>query len=522
MYVLLCAMFVSLLCIGVRSVHASGGLEISEIMYDPSGTDTNREWIEIHNTSTKSIDLSGDSLVTDGVSSSHHALAPTGASALPSGAYALIVQDVNAFKTDYPTYSGLLFDSSWSGLTASAGKTIAVLDSGSVVLDQVNYDPSIGATNDGNSLQKNTAGTWVSALPTPGSETLATSAQSTTSNATTTDTSNTSSGGGAQSSDSGSASVVTVDAPQKVPAKVRAPHVDWTINKTATAGIPVDIAYTVYGANDEVRFYGSTHIAFGDGTEYGGSASEETTHVYEHAGTYIVKLDYRANPYMPKPDMTMRATVVVSNPSVVISRADDSHDIVLTNTSSTDADISGWILTSLADAKKTEFKIPDGTMLAPKAVVEFPRSVLGVLAGVSTISLLLPRHVEVSQFQAQSEVAPAQPVVASASKQKLQTPSLSSKSKSIKIVQNETLSAPLQKSLAEIPSVQPMQSNAHASIFWYAVFLMGVIACAVYAILKFYGIKKSDEPIPAFASATPDETSIVSEPISDTVRIIEE
>ena len=127
-----------------------------------------------------------------------------------------------------------------------------------------------------------------------------------------------------------------------------------------------------------------------------------------------------------------------------------------------------------------------------------------------------------SQFQAQSEVAPAQPVVASASKQKLQTPSLSSKSKSIKIVQNETLSAPLQKSLAEIPSVQPMQSNAHASIFWYAVFLMGVIACAVYAILKFYGIKKSDEPIPAFASATPDETSIVSEPISDTVRIIEE
>src|SRR5262245_23064613 len=32
---------------------------ISEIMYDPQNTDTNREWIELFNTGTSSVNLSG-------------------------------------------------------------------------------------------------------------------------------------------------------------------------------------------------------------------------------------------------------------------------------------------------------------------------------------------------------------------------------------------------------------------------------------------------------------------------------
>ncbi len=147
---------------------SSGGLVISEIMYDPAGSDSNREWIEVYNSGSSGIDLAGHYLLTDGLSSSHHGLAAQGSSVIPAGGYAVIVQTVDGFKGDYPAFSGLIFDSSWTGLTATAGKTLAIIDSGSAVLDTVTYDPTIGATNDGNSLQRNASGTWATATPTPG------------------------------------------------------------------------------------------------------------------------------------------------------------------------------------------------------------------------------------------------------------------------------------------------------------------------------------------------------------------
>ena len=70
MCVLFGVIFVSVLCLGAKYVQASTGFEISEIMYDPSGTDTNREWIEVHNAGSESVDLAGHFLLTDGLLSS--------------------------------------------------------------------------------------------------------------------------------------------------------------------------------------------------------------------------------------------------------------------------------------------------------------------------------------------------------------------------------------------------------------------------------------------------------------------
>ncbi|MEI8129944.1 MAG: lamin tail domain-containing protein [bacterium] len=506
MCVLFGVMFVSVLCLGVKYVQASNGLEISEIMYDPSGTDTNREWIEVHNTSSESIDLAGYFLLTDGLSSSHHALAPVGASAIPHDGYAVIVQDVNAFKTDYPNYSGLLFDSSWTGLTASSGKTIALIDTAGVVLDQVTYDPSIGATNDGNSLQKNSTGAWVSAPPTPNS-----ALQNTDTNShATTDT------GTNEQTTNQSASSVSVLAPvsseKNVESKATVPHIDFSIPKIATTGIPVPIVYTVYGAQGDIRYYGSVHIAFGDGSEYGGSSKDETSHIYQSAGTYIVKLDYRSNSYIQKPDMSVRATVVVSSPSVVVSQVTSDDSIVLANTSTSEADISGWILTATLGEKKNEFHIPDGTIIAPKAIVTVPASVVGFLGDVPTITLSLPLHIPVSTYTMSIENETDQPIVAATPNQRatISTIDQSEKSPETNVEMNSAL------------ALQPTETKTGKSFFWYAMFLLVVIACSVYSFLRFVGIKKQDGDIPIVREAFAQEVEGEHPSGIDDVRIVEE
>ncbi len=497
MCVLFCVIFVSVLCINVKFVQASNGLEISEIMYDPSGTDTNREWIEVHNTGSDSIDLANHFLLTDGLSSSRHTLTPVGSSIIVSGHYAVIVQDVNAFKTDYPSYTGLLFDSSWSGLTASVGKTIAIIDNDGAVLDQVTYDPSIGGANDGNSLQKSAQGTWVSSLPNPNGAVQNGDAVST---ETDTGTSN----GGTNSS--GISSAVPTAVLKIVQPKVIPPRIDFTIPKIATTGIPISVEYTVYGANDDIRFYGSTHIAFGDGTEYGGSAKDETTHTYEFPGTYIVKLDYRSNPYMPKPDLTTRVTVIVSHPTVVISSITSTGSIQLQNTSTDESDISGWILTSVVDDKKTQFSIPEGTILAPEARMQLPASIVGFLGDAPIVTLSLPRHIEVSSFQLAQEDPPLEPVVQTSVREL--EPTIGTERIQKTITQNtDTKNSAM---------VVPVGSRKNVSLIWYTLFLLGVIICFGYALIRFVGIKKHTETISSVVLAGDDEKQI------DPVRIVEE
>ena len=85
-------------------------LQISEVMYNPSGSDTGREWIEIYSDST--VNLSGWKLVTD----ANHILnkppenGGMGLMMLESGSYAIIAQDSYKFLADYPAYSRTLID----------------------------------------------------------------------------------------------------------------------------------------------------------------------------------------------------------------------------------------------------------------------------------------------------------------------------------------------------------------------------------------------------------------------------
>jgi len=142
-------------------------VEFTEVYYDPAGTDTGREWIEIHNMADNIADIGGLKLFEEGV---NHGLKPVvGTTTLSAGQYAVIADDPAKFMLDWPGYVGTLFDSSFS--LKNTGETL-ILRTKDVDEDLFAYDPIIGAAGDGNSLQKQVSVdgvmTWVAALPTPG------------------------------------------------------------------------------------------------------------------------------------------------------------------------------------------------------------------------------------------------------------------------------------------------------------------------------------------------------------------
>lgn len=140
---------------------------ITEIMYDPQGADSGREWIEIHNNDDSVDDLTGWKFFEN--DTNHNSKAIRGSNIIKPFEYAVIVDDADKFLKDYPQYQGTIFESSFS--LKNSGETIAI-KSGDVKIDEVNYKTSAGANGNGNSLQLlNRA--WQEFAPTPGKPNVA-------------------------------------------------------------------------------------------------------------------------------------------------------------------------------------------------------------------------------------------------------------------------------------------------------------------------------------------------------------
>ncbi|MBW2989876.1 lamin tail domain-containing protein [Candidatus Woesearchaeota archaeon] len=126
--------------------NVSADVVINEIMYNPPGADTGREWIEVY--SNDSINISGWKFHEAGVS---HGLNPVNGSWILDG-YAVIAESPEKFMDDYPLFNGTLLDSSWSSLS-NTGEYIAIQDGSSCVIDELNYSAGL-ADGNGMSLER--------------------------------------------------------------------------------------------------------------------------------------------------------------------------------------------------------------------------------------------------------------------------------------------------------------------------------------------------------------------------------
>ena len=105
-------------------------LEVSEIMYNPDGSDE-AEFIELHNPTAATLSLGGVE-IAGGIEFTFEA----GAS-IEAGAYLVLARDLTGFTTAHPDASAF---AAYSGSLANAGEKITVRDSEGNVIESVDYD----------------------------------------------------------------------------------------------------------------------------------------------------------------------------------------------------------------------------------------------------------------------------------------------------------------------------------------------------------------------------------------------
>lgn len=329
-------------------------VRISEVMYDLEGTDTGREWVEVENTGSASIDLSNYRLLEAGVN--HTLTLVEGSAVLAPGGVAVIADDAAKFKADWPAFGGMLFDSAFS--LSNTGETLSIKDGVLVIEDTATYSSDLGGAGDGSSLHRS-GSTFTPGSPTPGSL---------------------------------SSSVVP---PPPPPASEAVPASDSEIALQQTGAAVEPTKITVYAGGDSTLVAGASaqfegrafglsgkpmHGAgvrflwnFGDGSTAEG---ERVMHAYSYPGTYVLFLSVSSSDYSG----TDRATIEVSEASVSL-RSETDGGVSVFNRGSHEVDVSLWFI---GRGEKT-FTLPKGTLIPAQAGIRIAPQLLNLPPGTALL-----------------------------------------------------------------------------------------------------------------------------------------
>jgi hypothetical protein len=108
---------------------------ISEIMYNPDGSDTGREWIEVYNSGSSDVNIQSWKLREE---NSNHAIASfQGDYIIPSQGFMIIARNGNSFLLDHPGYFGDIVTATFS--LSNTGENISILDSSFTDQDDLIY-----------------------------------------------------------------------------------------------------------------------------------------------------------------------------------------------------------------------------------------------------------------------------------------------------------------------------------------------------------------------------------------------
>lgn len=370
-------------------------LTITELMYNPEGSDSNREWVEIHNDSGEAKELTASNvrlIRTDGGrNEKRHTIRSDEYSTICENEIVIIAKNVDTFKAEYPSYSGKIFKSAFSFLNSEAYVSIAI---DGTELSRFNYSSDNGGNDDGQSLH-NHGGVAIANVPGPGSlpnggyPTIGNCqvASTTETVAETTIQTNSSS---SSSSSRRSSSSRTIEEDRREKSEI----------ESGVIVTPSEILVNV-----ENKFYVNLHnkkeetirkarmvFNFGDGTMISGNT---VNHIYKYPGEYAVVA------YSENYDFSIQAKIKVEEPNLGIENK-GTH-IEIKNYHNFDVNLSDWTIeTDIAGRPETLFEFPNDSIILANETISIHSQKLRRRAS-GEVSLHLPKGNKV--FAREEEVA---------------------------------------------------------------------------------------------------------------------
>jgi len=135
----------------ITPTHANGSLVVNEIMYNPEGNDTKREWVELKNTGPSLITIK-DWRINDGTNHQiKNDIHPEYFSILPNE-HIILASDITTFLNEHPGFEGKVFDTVLN--LRNTGNRIVLLDNNKVVVDDITYQPSSGGDGNGKTIER--------------------------------------------------------------------------------------------------------------------------------------------------------------------------------------------------------------------------------------------------------------------------------------------------------------------------------------------------------------------------------
>ena len=359
----------------------AASINFSEIMFDPAGSDTDKEWVEIKNSFSSSVNLEKYKFCDSG--SCHKLYDGYGNNfKIPGNSFGIIAKKPEKFKSEYPNFSGFILRSSFS-LSNSSEKLELKNENGSVI-SIVEYNSEIGG-NDGDTFSL-FGDTWKNGKATPGKENVF--KEKTTEN---------SDSGGGQSSSGGDTKIdrtyVEITDVIDGKKKLRAEIIDNI--PTLIAGAETEFNGRAYGITG-VEIGGAEYFwNFGDGEkEYG----KNVKHTFLYPGEYVLSLIVKSANFTGN---TRKIVKVVSSNLEISDVSSNENWIKIKNNYSDILKLDGWYI--FVDGDK--FKIPKETYILAHKEIIFPNKITNLdVRENSNIYLLFPNGEKVTKFIKKSEI----------------------------------------------------------------------------------------------------------------------
>lgn len=148
-----------LLLLTLLLMNSAVAIQISEVMYNPNGTDEDREWVELYNNESVGINLTGWQFLDP---TARSLTLNQGFSVIGAGEFAIIAENATQFLLEYSFNGTILANDSIS--LSNSGDNLGLKDASGSVVVNITYTASAA---DGNTLQL-IDGTYCEGSPTPG------------------------------------------------------------------------------------------------------------------------------------------------------------------------------------------------------------------------------------------------------------------------------------------------------------------------------------------------------------------